>query len=133
MSELFESDVEDIKRIFNFIINFVVTNNKNVKTTEYYLVLDNTNFLQIIEDSFNNPILDENKKKEYIELMKTFLKKQKDLYLRFSLSDNPEALEMKTYLKETNKRLGFSGNNDNDLFSELENTINRIDKKEFAL
>ena len=133
MSELFENEVEEIKQICNLIINFVVSNNKNVQITQYYLKLNDKNFLQIIEDTFNDSTLDGNQRKEYIELLKTFLEKLQSFYFRFSLSDDPELVEMVLFLKNAVKHFGFSGDTDNDLFSQLENVINRIDKKEIAL
>lgn len=133
MSELFENEVEEIKQICNLIINFVVSNNKNVQITQYYLKLNDKNFLQIIEDTFNDSTLDGNQRKEYIELLKTFLEKLQSFYFRFSLSDDPELVEMVLFLKNAVKNFGFSGDTDNDLFSQLENAINRIDKKEIAL
>jgi hypothetical protein len=133
VSELFENEVEEIKQICNLIINFVVSNNKNVQITQYYLKLNDKNFLQIIEDTFNDSTLDGNQRKEYIELLKTFLEKLQSFYFRFSLSDDPELVEMVLFLKNAVKNFGFSGDTDNDLFSQLENAINRIDKKEIAL
>ena len=49
---------------------------------------------KIIEDTFKAPIMTKEQKKDHVELMKTFLEKQKNLYFRVSLSDDPEALEM---------------------------------------
>jgi hypothetical protein len=60
--------------------------------------------------------------------MKTFLEKQKNLYFRLSLSDDPEALEMKERIQDAAKFLGFDGNNVNELFAEMENTLTRLDK-----
>ena len=67
-------------------------------------------------------------KKEHVELMRTFLEKQKNLYFRLSLSDDPEALEMKERIQDAAKFLGFDGNNVNELFTEMENTLSRLDK-----
>jgi hypothetical protein len=60
--------------------------------------------------------------------MRTFLEKQKNLYFRLSLSDDPEALEMKERIQDAAKFLGFDGNNVNELFTEMENTLTRLDK-----
>lgn len=83
---------------------------------------------QIIQDTFKAPIMSKEEKKEHVELMRTFLEKQKNLYFRLSLSDDPEALEMKERIQEAAKFLGFDGNNVNELFSEMENTLKRLDK-----
>ena len=83
---------------------------------------------QIIKDTFRAPVMSKEEKKEHVELMRTFLEKQKNLYFRLSLSDDPEALEMKERIQEAAKFLGFDGNNVNELFSEMENTLQRLDK-----
>jgi hypothetical protein len=83
---------------------------------------------QIIKDTFKAPIMSKEEKKEHVELMRTFLEKQKNLYFRLSLSDDPEALEMKQRIQEAAEFLGFKGNNVNELFSEMENTLKRLDK-----
>ena len=83
---------------------------------------------QIIKDTFKAPIMSKEEKKEHVELMRTFLEKQKNLYFRLSLSDDPEALEMKERIQDAAKFLGFDGNNVNELFTEMENTLSRLDK-----
>ena len=83
---------------------------------------------QIIEDTFKAPLMDKEQKKEHVELMRTFLEKQKNLYFRVSLSDDPEALEMKQRIEEAAQFLGFEGNSINELFEEMENTLSRLDK-----
>jgi hypothetical protein len=83
---------------------------------------------QIIQDTFKAPIMSREEKKEHVELMRTFLEKQKNLYFRLSLSDDPEALEMKERIQDAAKFLGFDGNNVNELFSEMEKTLTRLDK-----
>ena len=83
---------------------------------------------KIIEDTFKAPIMSREEKRNHVELMRTFLEKQKNLYFRLSLSDDPEALEMKERIEEAAKFLGFDGNNVNELFAEMENTLTRLDK-----
>ena len=83
---------------------------------------------KIIKDTFKAPLMSKEEKKEHVELMRTFLEKQKNLYFRLSLSDDPEALEMKERIQEAAKFLGFDGNNVNELFSEMENSLKRLDK-----
>ena len=83
---------------------------------------------RIIQDTFRAPIMSKEEKKDHVELMRTFLEKQKNLYFRLSLSDDPEALEMKERIQDAAKFLGFDGNNVNELFTEMENTLSRLDK-----
>ena len=83
---------------------------------------------KIIQDTFKAPLMSKEEKKDHVDLMRTFLEKQKNLYFRLSLSDDPEALEMKERIQEAAEFLGFKGNNVNELFSEMENTLQRLDK-----
>jgi hypothetical protein len=83
---------------------------------------------KIIQDTFKAPLMSKEERKEHVELMRTFLEKQKNLYFRLSLSDDPEALEMKSRIEDAAKFLGFDGNNINDLFSEMETSLERLDK-----
>ncbi len=47
-------------------------------------------------------------KKEHINKMKTFLEKQKLFFFRISLSNDPEALEIKNRVLEAAKMFGFN-------------------------
>lgn len=83
---------------------------------------------KIIQDTFKAPLMSKEEKKDHVKLMRTFLEKQKNLYFRLSLSDDPEALEMKERIQDTAKFLGFDENNINELFEEMENSLKRLDK-----
>lgn len=83
---------------------------------------------RIIQDTYKAPTMSREEKRNHVELMRTFLEKQKNLYFRLSLSDDPEALKMKERIQDAAKFLGFDGNNVNQLFSEMENTLDRLDK-----
>jgi hypothetical protein len=83
---------------------------------------------KIIEDTFKAPMMNREEKKNHVELMRTFLEKQKNLYFRLSLSDDPEALEMKQRIQDAAEFLGFRGDDVNELFSEMENSLERLDK-----
>ena len=74
------------------------------------------------------PFMNTEEKKEQVELMRTFLEKQKNLYFRLSLSDDPEALQMKQRIQDAAQLLGFEGNDVNELFEEMENTLSRLDR-----
>ena len=45
---------------------------------------------EIIEPTFSTPLMTPEQKREHVDLMKTFLEKQKNLYFRLTLSDDPE-------------------------------------------
>ena len=83
---------------------------------------------RIIQDTYKAPTMSREEKRNHVELMRTFLEKQKNLYFRLSLSDDPKALKMKERIQDAAKFLGFDGNNVNQLFSEMENTLDRLDK-----
>jgi hypothetical protein len=133
VSGFFQSEIDEIKEILNLIKNFIKSNNKSIQITEYYITLGTKTLLEVVEDTLNDPNVDEEQKKEHAELMKTFLQKLKNLYSTILSSDTSEALKMKERIKDSARVLGFSGNNDNDIFSELENTVNRLDKREILL
>ena len=83
---------------------------------------------KLVEETMRTPYMTKDEKKDHIELMRTFLEKQKNLYLRLSLSDDPEAIEMKERMKDAAKFLGFEGDEVSELFSEMEQTLKRLDK-----
>ena len=57
-------------------------------------------------------------KKEHINKMKTFLEKQKLFFFRISLSNDPEALEIKSRVLEAAKMFGFNEMDGMDKFFE---------------
>lgn len=50
---------------------------------------------KIFSDLFQLPFFDKEQKKEHLDTMREFLEKQRNLVFRISLSDDPEAVEMK--------------------------------------
>ena len=83
---------------------------------------------ELIEKTIMAPIMNKEQRKDHLKLMRTFLEKQKNLYFRISLSDDPEALEVKERIQEAAEFLGFDKNNINEVFSEMENTLEKLDK-----
>lgn len=84
---------------------------------------------EIIEKTFSAPIMDTKQKKEHVELMRNFLEKQKNLYFRLSLSDDPEAIEMKGRIQEAAAFLGMNPNqNMTDFFRDMENTLDKLEE-----
>jgi hypothetical protein len=84
---------------------------------------------EIIQDTFRAPIMSREEKKEHVKLMRTFLEKQKNLYFRLSLSDDPEALEMKERIQDAAKLLGMDPNLSMvDFFVNMEATLDNLDK-----
>ena len=79
------------------------------------------------------PLMDREAKIEHIELLTELIEKQKIMYTRVSLSDDPEALQIKENIVNAAKMLGFPGSVDpGDLFNNMHMTIknlrNMVDK-----
>ena len=73
------------------------------------------------------------KKIEHVDLLDRLLKKQQILYTRLSLSDDPEAKEMKKRIAESASMMGLPPNVDmsiifKNMSSLLETMRNQIDK-----
>ena len=56
----------------------------------------------------SNPrILSDDEKKDYVRKLKLFLEKQKLFFFRVSLSDDPEAVQVKEHILDTAQMFGF--------------------------
>ena len=76
------------------------------------------------------PFFSKEEKRAHLDLMKVFLEKQKNLFFRMSLSDDPEALDTKNQILKTAKMLGLKeGQGINEFFELLETTIDSLDKQ----
>ena len=63
----------------------------------------------------------------HIENLELLLDKQKIMYTRLSLSDDPDAIEMIKNLRKSVKIMGFpEGTDMNILFSAMEDTIEKM-------
>jgi hypothetical protein len=64
---------------------------------------------------------------EHIEKITLLLEKQKIMYTRLSLSDDPQAIEMKENLRKSLTIMGFSADTDmNLLFNSMNKTIESL-------
>ena len=64
---------------------------------------------------------------EHVEMLSILLEKQKIMYARLSLSDDPEALTMKKHLEKSVELMGFpSGTDMSLLFDGIEKTIEKL-------
>jgi sorbitol-specific phosphotransferase system component IIBC len=64
---------------------------------------------------------------EHVDKLSTLLEKQKVMYARLSLSDDPDALEMKENLRNSMTLMGFSADTDmNTLFQSMRATIDSL-------
>ena len=66
---------------------------------------------------------------EHIDMLRLLLEKQKIMYTRLSLSDDPEALKLKNQIEQSVVVMGFpKGTDMNVLFDNMDKTINNLKK-----
>jgi len=81
----------------------------------------------IYRNVFTFPTMNNQEKKFHISLLEKLLNKQKILYTRLSLSDDPEAVEMKEKIVESAKMMGMPVNVDmNTIFSNMTRLIGNM-------
>ena len=69
-------------------------------------------------------------KLEHVNLLSELLERQKILYTRVSLSDDPEAIEMKNRILESSKLLGYGNSGDMTIiFENMNKVIQRIKRE----
>ena len=80
--------------------------------------------------TMSNPrILSDDEKKDYVKKLKLFLEKQKLFFFRVSLSDDPEAIQVKDHILETAKMFGFNEMTGMDkFFQQLDDTIKKVEQ-----
>ena len=80
--------------------------------------------------TMSNPrILNDDEKKDYVKKLKLFLEKQKLFFFRVSLSDDPEAIQVKDHILETAKMFGFNEMTGMDkFFQQLDETIKKVEE-----
>ena len=80
--------------------------------------------------TMSNPrILSDDEKKDYVKKLKLFLEKQKLFFFRVSLSDDPEAVQVKEHILDTAQMFGFKEMTGMDkFFQQLDETIRRLKK-----
>lgn len=84
---------------------------------------------KLLMQIFDIPYYTNEEKKEYIQLMREFLEKQKLLLVRMSLSDDKEAQKTKDRIFQSARLFGLKeGQSMNDFFDMLEKPIKEIEK-----
>lgn len=88
---------------------------------------------QIYKNVFKFPSMSKEEKLEHVEVLETLLDKQKVLYTRMSLSDDPEAVEMKERIVNSAILMGMPPGTDmniilNNMTKMLELMKQQIDK-----
>ena len=87
----------------------------------------------IYKNVFKFPTMSKEEKLEHVKLLEKLLDKQKVLYTRLSLSDDPEAIQMKERITESASMMGLPPNVDmnvifNNMSSMLDVMKQQIDK-----
>lgn len=84
---------------------------------------------KLIQQVLYVPYMTKEEKKEHLELMKAFLEKQKILFFRMTLSDDPEAKRVREEIIKNAKMFGIvEDSNTEDFFKALEVTIEGLAK-----
>ena len=89
---------------------------------------------EVYSNVFKFPRMSKEDQLYHVEVLEKLLDKQRVLYTRVSLSDDPEAKEMKKKIIESAKQMGLPTNVDmNILFANMNNMVemmkNQIDKQ----
>ena len=87
----------------------------------------------IYKNVFKFPTMSKEEKLEHVKILEKLLDKQKVLYTRLSLSDDPEAIQMKERITESASMMGLPSNVDmnvifNNMSSMLDVMKQQIDK-----
>jgi hypothetical protein len=103
---------------------------------ESELVQEEMKRIQELQDEiyamvFNFPTMTNEDKLEHVKMLEELLKTQQILYTRMSLSDDPEAKEMKESILDSAKQLGFPP--DVDLAYVFSNMTNIVDNMKKSL
>lgn len=90
-----------------------------------------TNINRLQEDIYKNVLsfgfMNRDEKLKHIEKLNTLIEKQKVMYTRLSLSDDPKALEMKENIRKSLSLMGFSQDTDiNLVFNSMVETIESL-------
>ena len=88
---------------------------------------------EVYQNVFKFSMMSKEDKLKHVELLEKLLEKQKVLYTRLSLSDDPEAVEMKQRITQSATMMGLPPNVDmniilNNMSQMLEVMKNQIDK-----
>ena len=89
---------------------------------------------EVYSNVFKFPRMSKEDQLYHVEILEKLLEKQRVLYTRLSLSDDPEAQQMKKQVEESAKQMGLPTNVDmNILFANMNNMVSmmrqQIDKQ----
>jgi len=103
MGKFFQSDIirEELENIFS------------IQKELYKVIVDFSSFSDA-------------EKNDHIEKIKLLLSKQEIMWTRLSLSDDPEALEMKEKIRMTSEAMGFKNVDMNVIFRSMRKTLDQL-------
>lgn len=85
---------------------------------------------QVYENVFQFQKMSKDEKIKHVNLLQGLLDKQKVLYTRLSLSDDPDAIDMKMKIIDSTSMMGLPENIDmNIIFSNMNNLIESMKKQ----
>jgi hypothetical protein len=85
---------------------------------------------ELVRGVFKFPNMSKVEKLEHVNLLSELLEKQQILYTRLSLSDDPQAIEMKERILESSKLIGYGNPSDmNTVFDSMKKVIQRIKRE----
>jgi hypothetical protein len=89
---------------------------------------------EVYDNVFKFPRMSKEDQRYHVSILERLLDKQRVLYTRLSLSDDPEAKKMKKEVEEGARKMGLPSNVDlNILFANMNNMVemmkNQIDKE----
>ena len=85
---------------------------------------------QLTRSVLRFPIMSKAEKLEHVNLLSELLEKQKILYTRLSLSDDPQAIEKKNEIIEASKLIGYGDPSDmNTIFNNMQKVIQKLKRE----
>jgi hypothetical protein len=86
---------------------------------------------EVYGNAFKFPSMSMEDKKYHVDLLQQLIEKQKVLYTRLSLSDDPQAQEMKQGIVDSTQMFGLPKNVDMNIVFDNMNQMVDVMKKEF--
>ena len=85
---------------------------------------------EVYENVFKFPRMSKEDQRYHVSILERLLDKQRVLYTRLSLSDDPEAQKMKKEVEEGARKMGLPSNVDlNILFANMNNMVEMMKKQ----
>ena len=84
---------------------------------------------EIFNSLFTYRTFTEEDKQEHIDKLRSLIEKQRIMYARLTLTDDPEAIELKQKIEQSARMLGFpEGTNMSEVFDTMDETLLQVIK-----